>query len=872
MTVYERNTYMKKLCLILITVILSSFLNVYAEVPAKFEGKDTLNVVYFGGSITNGAGATAGNSWRDKVGRWFVETYPGTTVNNFNAGIGGTGSELGYYRAHKDVLAKNADIVFMEFAVNDVYKTEQETQFLMESIVRGIQKDSPNTYIIFVYTSELKDGAYADVSGYQMEIAEYYDIPDIDLQPVIEEYLAVPGNQAQGGFFCASDTVHPSDIGYGLYADEIIECLETGEYFKTPDVKEISYVEASYEIKPMECSLPKFDMTYNNGEVVKLSAGHWTKKSHWQHGDYMFTSTPGATLEYKFSGPVLGMLSMVSSGGGKLKVELDGVDIGTIDTYYGLSADPITASESTVLGYDRKDLSDSEHTLKLTVLNEINASNPIGSHDVSIYGFFSSAIVRGLDVTVNNEARTVRITNKTKVIDGEPYTIGIWPGKNADVVDFEGESAVCIDQGTIANGNIDYSFTMLEDAVSGEYYVQVRNLNDQEILWTTFLFQNIARKNETIGLIDEHDFSEYGNSLDNFLEARLNDVDVEKGVLYEDFTDEQKEYVLDQLEGYTTYDDGSNNDFESKLNNAFDKIDLLSELKDETKFEAAQEELLADTEKFEIPSDVMDRFNALTPGSKDYAMLNFRETVRDAVTPADIPDLFEDAVAVAENSADDEDPDDSQDPPRNPNPGFGNVTSGMSGSFVPLNPSVDSGEAFTDLDSVEWARTAITTLAQKGVINGKGNQKFAPLDKVTREEFVKMILVAFDIETDPADLTFEDVDKDAWYYTYVAQAVSYGIINGISDTEFGTGKNITRQDAAVILLRAIEKDKYVELYTVDSSFKFNDIDKVSDYAVAAVEALGKAKIFSGKENNMFDPFGQATRAEAAMILYNLLYK
>ncbi len=66
---------MKKLCLILITVMLSSFLNVYADAPAKFEGKDTLNVVYFGGSITVGSGATSDeNTWRGKVGQWFAET------------------------------------------------------------------------------------------------------------------------------------------------------------------------------------------------------------------------------------------------------------------------------------------------------------------------------------------------------------------------------------------------------------------------------------------------------------------------------------------------------------------------------------------------------------------------------------------------------------------------------------------------------------------------------------------------------------------------------------------------------------------------------------------------------------------------------
>ncbi|MBR3791134.1 MAG: hypothetical protein IKK18_00380 [Clostridia bacterium] len=436
---------MKKLCFLLVAVILSSFLNVYADDQVKFEGKDTLNVVYFGGSITQGTGASSTEKcWRAIVGDWFTKTYPGTKVNNINSAIGGTGTELGYYRARKDVLAHNPDIVFIEFAVNDD-KPEQEAQFLLESIIRGFQKSPSNPYIILVYTSEIVykkekvDGVetvvmkYKDVSEYQKKIADYYNIPDIDLQPVIEEYLAIEGNVAQGGFFCADDTVHPSDTGYALYAEEIIECLETGNYFKKPDVKETSYVKENHDIDAMDCALPRYDSVYNNS-AVKLSEGDWTHKYHDQHGDYMFTDKPGATLEFKFTGPVLGMLSMVSDGGGRLKVEIDGVEVGIKDTYFSISTDLRDPSETTVLGYDSKDLADVEHTLKFTVLNRINPNNQLGKRDISIYGFFTSdGETDGVDKLAVSDVKIMKINGDESVTDIKSLEKGNMNVVEADV-------------------------------------------------------------------------------------------------------------------------------------------------------------------------------------------------------------------------------------------------------------------------------------------------------------------------------------------------------------------------------------------------------------------------------------------------------
>ncbi len=423
---------MKKLCLILISVMLSSFLNVYAADATKFENKDEINIVYIGGSITLGSGAELEKSWRALVGNWFAETYPGTTVNNYNAGIHGTGSELGYYRTKKDVIDRKADVVFIEFAVNDYYKKEEEGNKLLEGIVNGLQNSQTNPYIIFVYTTDEK---YKDVSEYQEKLAQYYGIPSIDLQTgVIEPHVAAGGDVRD----ILRDGTHPNAAGYQKYADYIISCLETGEYFKKPLVKEVSYVESQLDVEPYKFTMPRFIAAYDSS--VKAT-GDWAIGHHYAYGNYYKTTQAGATLEFKFSGPVLGMMTQIYNKGGQVKMELDGEDIGIEEFYYP------TSSEASVLGYDNKNLEDTEHTLKLTVLGTKNEKNTSEIAEVRIHGIFSSDAPDLIGkVDVSNE-------KITKLNDDESSESGNMKVVEADVKNFKSTAIDTIGMLAVYDGN-----------------------------------------------------------------------------------------------------------------------------------------------------------------------------------------------------------------------------------------------------------------------------------------------------------------------------------------------------------------------------------------------------------------------------------
>lgn len=175
---------------------------------------------------------------------------------------------------------------------------------------------------------------------------------------------------------------------------------------------------------------------------------------------------------------------------------------------------------------------------------------------------------------------------------------------------------------------------------------------------------------------------------------------------------------------------------------------------------------------------------------------------------------------------------------------------------------------FDDLDGVEWAREPICKLAEMGVLRGKEYRLFYPNDNITREEFVKMLTVAYKLNIENKTAKFTDVNADDWFMPYVAAALENGIVNGVSDDMFGTGQNITRQDLAVMAYNAALKNG-VEFNTEDVQ-KFSDDDKISDYAKTAVYALKSQDIVNGIDGKNFAPQDTATRAEAAKILYALI--
>ena len=184
-------------------------------------------------------------------------------------------------------------------------------------------------------------------------------------------------------------------------------------------------------------------------------------------------------------------------------------------------------------------------------------------------------------------------------------------------------------------------------------------------------------------------------------------------------------------------------------------------------------------------------------------------------------------------------------------------------------PDIVADISFDDLDGYSWATDAISHLASKGVVNGKEENKFYPADNITREEYAKIIVLAFGLYNEDAICDFVDVDAQSWSYKYIASMYGYGAINGYNDGSFGATKPITREEMAVMLYRVMQKQSRLE-FASELKTNLYDYNEISDYAKNSVVSLNYNKIIAGDEKGYFNPKNNATRAEVCKMIYNSL--
>lgn len=194
--------------------------------------------------------------------------------------------------------------------------------------------------------------------------------------------------------------------------------------------------------------------------------------------------------------------------------------------------------------------------------------------------------------------------------------------------------------------------------------------------------------------------------------------------------------------------------------------------------------------------------------------------------------------------------------------GSGDFSSGYTMTETKNNQSVKELPTFRDIVG-HWAEDIIKTLADMGMINGFEDGTFRPDANVTRAEFAKLLVEMLNLPEGHGD-AFGDVSAGEWYYGCVYAASNAGIVRGF-DSEFYPNNQITREDAAVMMYRAV--DGYD--YGMDGSTVFGDSVEISDYATEAVGILAANGLINGFENKFF-PKDTTTRAEAATMIYNIV--
>lgn len=184
------------------------------------------------------------------------------------------------------------------------------------------------------------------------------------------------------------------------------------------------------------------------------------------------------------------------------------------------------------------------------------------------------------------------------------------------------------------------------------------------------------------------------------------------------------------------------------------------------------------------------------------------------------------------------------------------------GVLVKEKSQSDISISFSDIEN-NWARESIKKLAGMGAVSGYPDGTFRPDAKITRGEFVTILVKALNLSSDASVPVFSDTvnhfAKDS-----IATAVALDIVRGYDGNTFKPNDPITREQMAVIAIKALKQAE------TSGETTFRDNSKISAWAKASVLTAIKNNIMKGYPNNTFKPLDNATRAEALNLILSLV--
>jgi hypothetical protein len=178
-------------------------------------------------------------------------------------------------------------------------------------------------------------------------------------------------------------------------------------------------------------------------------------------------------------------------------------------------------------------------------------------------------------------------------------------------------------------------------------------------------------------------------------------------------------------------------------------------------------------------------------------------------------------------------------------------------SIEPENVEEEQLTSFVDIRD-HWAVKPINDLLNQGITSGYPDGTFRPDVEITRAEFTCLIVKAFEMEAE-SDINFTDTEQH-WAKQAISTARAHGVVSGYNDNYFGPEDPVTREQMAVIMMKAINCQP--NSLTVD----FEDRNFISDWATEAVANAVNRGILSGYPDNTFRPDKALTRAEAVVVI------
>ncbi len=178
---------------------------------------------------------------------------------------------------------------------------------------------------------------------------------------------------------------------------------------------------------------------------------------------------------------------------------------------------------------------------------------------------------------------------------------------------------------------------------------------------------------------------------------------------------------------------------------------------------------------------------------------------------------------------------------------------------------------FTDVSEKDWFYNDAMFVYKNGLMLGTSKTLFSPHGTVTRGMMATILWRMEGSLAPKGENSFTDAEAGRWYADAITWAAENGIFAGYSMDKFGPDDPITREQLTAIFYRYADYKGY-KLTITGNLDKFEDADKITDYAKTVMQwAVGNGLI-KGKSENLLDPQGTATRAEIAAMLHRFVEK
>ncbi|OXM85400.1 S-layer homology domain-containing protein [Paenibacillus rigui] len=175
---------------------------------------------------------------------------------------------------------------------------------------------------------------------------------------------------------------------------------------------------------------------------------------------------------------------------------------------------------------------------------------------------------------------------------------------------------------------------------------------------------------------------------------------------------------------------------------------------------------------------------------------------------------------------------------------------------------------YDDVPEGHWAYEAVSVLSARHIASGPEDGRFDPASGTTRAEFTAMVSRWLGLPAgSPA--RFHDVSPGDWFAPAVDAAYEAKLIEGRDNGQFAPNERLSREEMAVMLVRAMTYAK-LNKPSVSAPSSFSDQAQISAWAEEAVAAAASNGLMNGSGNGTFRPKAWTTRAETAQALYNLM--